>query len=46
MTAIAAVIGSVKLADEAARLLLEASPDEVAGPLATEIHHVLTTPQL
>ena len=44
VTAIAAVIGSVKLADEAARLLLEASPDEVAGPLATEIHQVLTTP--
>src|SRR5262249_22629619 len=42
--AIAAFIGSVKLADEVARLLLEAWPDEVAGPLATEIHHVLTTP--
>jgi membrane protein len=34
----------VKLADVVARLLLEAWPDEVAGPLATEIHHVLTTP--
>src|SRR5262252_591572 len=44
VTAIAAFIGSVKLADEVARLLLEAWPDEVAGPLATEIHHVLTTP--
>ena len=43
VTAIAAFIGSVKLADEVARLLLEAWPDEVAGPLATEIHHVLTT---
>jgi hypothetical protein len=41
--AIAAFIGSVKLADEVARLLLEAWPDEVAGPLATEIHNVLTT---
>ena len=43
VTAIAGFIGSVKLADEVARLLLEAWPDEVAGPLATEIHHVLTT---
>ena len=44
VTAIAAFIGSVDLANEVARLLLEAWPDEVAGPLATEIHHVLTTP--
>jgi membrane protein len=43
VTAIAAFIGSVKLADEVAQLLFEAWPDEVAGPLATEIHHVLTT---
>ena len=35
VTAIAAFIGSVKLADEVARLLLEAWPDEVAAPLAT-----------
>jgi membrane protein len=44
VTAIAAFNGSVKLADEVGRLLLEAWPHEVAGPLATEIHHVLTTP--
>jgi hypothetical protein len=44
VTAIAGFIGSVDLADEVASLLLEAWPDEVAGPLATEIHHVLTTP--
>jgi hypothetical protein len=44
VTAIAGFIGSVNLANEVARLLLEAWPDEVAGPLATEIHHVLTTP--
>jgi membrane protein len=44
VTAIAGFIGSVDLANEVARLLLEAWPDEVAGPLATEIHHVLTTP--
>jgi membrane protein len=43
VTAIAAFIGSVKLADEVAQLLFEAWPDEVAGPLATEIHHVLTS---
>jgi hypothetical protein len=44
VTAIAGSIGSVNLANEVARLLLEAWPDEVAGPLATEIHHALTTP--
>ena len=44
VTAIAAFIGSVNLADEVARLLFAAWPQEVAGPLATEIHHVLTTP--
>jgi membrane protein len=43
VTAIAAFIGFVKLADEVAQLLFEAWPDEVAGPLATEIHHVLTS---
>jgi membrane protein len=43
VTAITGFIGSVDLANEVARLLLEAWPDEVAGPLATEIHHVLTT---
>jgi membrane protein len=43
VTAIAGFIGSVDLANEVARLLLEAWPDEVAGPLATEIHQVLTT---
>lgn len=34
--------GSRDLADEAARLLLEAWPEEVAGPLAQEIGGVLT----
>jgi membrane protein len=42
VTAIAGSIGSVNLANEVARLLLEAWPDEVAGPLATEIHHALS----
>jgi membrane protein len=31
------------LRTKSAQLLFEAWPDEVAGPLATEIHHVLTT---
>ena len=44
VTAIAGLIGSVNLANEVARLLFAAWPQEVAGPLATEIHHVLTTP--
>jgi uncharacterized BrkB/YihY/UPF0761 family membrane protein len=44
VTAIAAFIGSVNPANEVARLLFAAWPDELAGPLATEIHHVLTTP--
>ncbi len=43
VTAIAGFIGSVDLADEVARLLFAAWPQEVAGPLASEIHHVLTT---
>jgi membrane protein len=43
VTAIAGLIGSVNLANEVARLLFAAWPQEVAGPLATEIHHVLTT---
>jgi hypothetical protein len=32
----------VDLANEVARLLFATWPQEVAGPLATEIHHVLT----
>ena len=43
VTAIAGFIGSVNLANEVARLLFAAWPQEVAGPLAAEIHHVLTT---
>ena len=36
-------LGSKELADEAARLLLEAWPKEVAGPIALDITSVLTT---
>jgi membrane protein len=43
VTAIAGFIGSVDLANEVTRLLFATWPQEVAGPLATEIHHVLTT---
>jgi membrane protein len=39
----ASFLGSKELADEVARLLLETWPQEVAGPIAGEIHNVLTT---
>jgi membrane protein len=42
LTAIAGIVGSEDLADEAARILLEAWPEEVSAPIATEIHAVLT----
>jgi len=43
VTAIAGMIGSVNLANEVARLIFGAWPQEVAAPIASEIHHVLTT---
>jgi membrane protein len=43
VTAIAGFVGSTNLADEVARLMFAAWPQEVAGPIAGEIHHVLTT---
>jgi len=44
VTALAATLfGSKELADEVARILLETWPREVAGPIASEIHNVLTT---
>ncbi len=42
VTALAAFFGSKELADETARLLLEAWPREVAEPIAGEIRYVLT----
>jgi membrane protein len=42
LTAIAGIFGSENLADEAANILLEAWPEEVSAPIATEIHAVLT----
>ncbi len=38
----ASILGSKELADEVARLLLEAWPEEVASPIAKEIRNVLT----
>jgi membrane protein len=38
----ASLLGSKELADEVARLLLETWPQEVAAPIAAEIHNVLT----
>jgi membrane protein len=43
LTALAAIFGSRELSDEAARLVLEAWPKEVAGPIAAEIHTVLSS---
>jgi len=42
VTALAAFFGSKELADETARLLLDAWPKEVAQPIAREIGNVLT----
>ena len=41
LTAIAGFFGSKDLADEGARILLETWPEEVAAPIAVEIHGVL-----
>jgi membrane protein len=43
VTALAGFIGSIELADEVARLIFAAWPRQVAGPIASEIHNVLTT---
>jgi membrane protein len=43
VTELAGFIGSQNLADEVARLIFAAWPKQVAGPLAGEIHRVLTT---
>jgi membrane protein len=43
VTALAGFVGSKELADEVARILLEAWPKEVATPIATDVHNVLTT---
>jgi membrane protein len=43
VTALAAFIGSDNLADEVANLLLDTWPNEVAAPIARQVHRVLTT---
>jgi membrane protein len=43
LTAAAGIIGSNNLADEAAKLVLQAWPREVAAPIAIEIHSVLSS---
>jgi membrane protein len=43
VTALAGFISSGNLADEVARLIFAAWPQQVAHPLASEIHNVLTT---
>jgi membrane protein len=43
VTALAGFIGSANLANEVARLIFAVWPQQVAGPLASEIHNVLTT---
>ncbi len=45
LTALAGIIGSENLADEAANLMLEAWPEEVAGPISRELHNVLGNAQ-
>ena len=45
VTALAGFFGSQDLSDEAARLMFGAWPPEVAGPIAAEVHNVLTAPR-
>ena len=42
VTALAGFFGTQSLADEAVRLLLQTWPQQVAAPIANEIHNVLT----
>ncbi len=42
LTALAPLFGSAPLADEAANLILEVWPKEIGGPIAGEVHTVLT----
>jgi membrane protein len=42
VTALAGFFGSQESADSAAKLLFETWPPQIAGPLSTEIHNVLT----
>lgn len=44
ITAVAGTLGSVELADEATKLLLDAWPEKVAAPIIAEIHNVVGQP--
>jgi membrane protein len=43
VTALAGFVGSTNLADEVARLMFAVWPQQVAAPIAAQIHNVLTT---
>lgn len=43
LTALAPLFGTESLADESAAMILEVWPKEVGGPIANEVHNVLTT---
>lgn len=45
VTALAGILGSKRLADEAGRLLLDVWPEQVATPIANEIHRVAASAQ-
>ncbi|MDX7952249.1 YihY/virulence factor BrkB family protein [Lichenihabitans sp. Uapishka_5] len=45
MTALAGLLGSAQLAEQAATLLFDVWPAQVAAPIAAEIHNVLTVPR-
>jgi membrane protein len=45
VTALAGFLGTQSLADEATRLIFDAWPAAVAGPIAGEVHDVLTAPR-
>lgn len=44
VTALAGFIGSSNLAEAATQLIFDVWPNQVAAPIATELHNVLTTP--
>lgn len=45
LTALAGYLGSADISDSVANLLLQILPEQVADPIAREIHSVLTTPR-
>jgi len=43
--AVAGFVGTPEMADKAAELLFDAWPPDIARPIASEVHRVLTTPR-